>query len=129
MIATAALLVILAGAAWLGIVGITCIVSPERAREGLAAMGSTWRIQLGEHIPRAIVGVAMVAHAPLSKASLPMEIAGWFIFASSVVILLLPMRWHHAYAVWWAERIPLAAYRIFAVPTLAIAVLLAYTTL
>lgn len=119
----------MAGAAWLAFVAILCFVSPERARQGLAAMGGSWRIQLGEHIPRAIVGVAMVIRAPLSKAPLPMEVAGWFIVASSVVILLLPMRWHHAYAVWWAERIPLIAYRLFALPTLAIAVLLAYITL
>jgi hypothetical protein len=31
--------------------------------------------------------------------------------------------------VWWSERIPLLAFRLLALPTLAMAVLLAYITL
>lgn len=129
MITLAALAVVLLGAAWLGVVGIVCLLSPERARAGLAHMGSNWRVQLGEHIPRAIVGGAMVLHAPLSKAPAVFEIAGWFILASSILILLVPMRWHNAYAVWWAQRIPLAAYRLLAMPTVGLGVLLAYAAL
>lgn len=124
-----ALLVALAGSGWLALVGLVCLLCPERARRGLASMGSDWRWQLGEHIPRAIVGFAMVLRAPLSKAPVPFEIGGWFLAATSILILLLPMRLHHRYAVWWAERIPLAAYRLLAPPTLALAVLLAYITL
>ena len=129
MIVAAALLVVLAGAAWLALVAVVCLLRPGRARQSLAAMGSNWRWQLGEHIPRAMVGFAMVLRAPLSKAPLPFEIAGWFLIASSILILAVPMRWHNRYAVWWAERIPLAAYRLLALPTLALAVLLAYITL
>ena len=124
-----ALLVVLAGAAWLGIVGVVCLVHPERARQGLAQMGANWRIQLGEHIPRAIMGAAMVLRAPAAKAPAVFEVAGWFILASSIVILLLPMRWHNAYAVWWAVRIPLAAYRALAAPTIGFAGALAWAAL
>lgn len=129
MIALAALAVVLLGAAWLAVVGIFCLLSPESARAALARMGSNWRFQLGEHIPRAIVGWAMVLHAPLSKAPTVFEVAGWFILASSILILLLPMRWHNAYAVWWAQRIPLAAYRMLAMPTVGLGALLAYAAL
>ena len=129
MIALAALAVVLLAAGWLGVVGMVCILSPEKARAGLAHMGSNWRIQLGEHIPRAIAGGAMVLHAPLSKAPAVFEIAGWFILASSILILLVPMRWHNAYAVWWAQRIPLAAYRVLAMPTVGLGALLAYAAL
>ncbi|UIP07552.1 hypothetical protein LY632_03895 [Erythrobacter sp. SDW2] len=129
MIGTAALLVVLTGAAWLALVALVCLARPHRAREGLASMGSNWRWQLGEHVPRAIVGLAMVLRAPLAKAPHLLEIGGWFLVASSILILAVPMRWHNRYAVWWAERIPLAAYRLLALPTLAMAVLLAYITL
>ena len=129
MIALAALAVVLLGAAWLAVVGMVCLLTPERARVALAHMGSNWRVQLGEHIPRAIVGWAMVLHAPLSKAPAVLEIAGWFILASSILILLVPMRWHNAYAVWWAQRIPLAAYRVLARPTVGMGALLAYAAL
>ena len=126
MIALAALAVVLLGAAWLAVVGIVCLLLPERARAALARMGSNWRVQLGEHIPRAIAGGAMVLHAPLSKAPTVFEVAGWFILASSILILLLPMRWHNAYAVWWGQRIPLAAYRVLAMPTVGLGALLTY---
>jgi len=129
MIGMAALIVVLAGAAWLAFVALACLFRPERARQSLAAMGSNWRWQLGEHIPRAVVGLAMVMRAPLSKAPEVLSIGGWFIVATSILILLVPMRWHNTYAVWWAERIPLAAYRLLSLPTLAMAVLLAYITL
>lgn len=129
MIGTAALLIVLAGAAWLALVALVCLLRPERAQQSLAAMGSSWRWQLGEHVPRAIVGFAMVLHAPPSKAPQLLEVGGWFLVASSILILAVPMRWHNRYAVWWAERIPLVAYRLLALPTLAMAVLLAYITL
>lgn len=129
MIALAALAAVLLGAAWLGVVAIVCLFRPERAREGLGQMGANWRMQLGEHIPRAIFGGAMVLRAPLSKAPWVFEAAGWFILASSVVILLLPMRWHHTYAMWWAQRIPLGAYRMLALPTVGLGALLAYAAL
>ena len=121
-----ALPVLFLAAVWLVFVAATCALAPERARSALAALGSTRAIQLGEHIPRAIVGIAMVLRAPLSKYPAPFEFAGWFILASSIAILLAPMRWHNAYAVWWAERIPLAVYRYLCLPTLAMAALLTY---
>ncbi|WP_435416716.1 hypothetical protein WAB17_07385 [Parerythrobacter aurantius] len=124
----AAMLVVLAGAAWLAFVSLVCLFRPERARQALASMGSNWRWQLGEHIPRAIVGLAMILRAPLSKAPAVVEVGGWFLVATSILILLVPMRWHNDYAVWWSERIPLVAYRLLALPTLALAVLLAYIT-
>lgn len=126
MMASAALLVVWSGAGWLVFAGLICAVCPERARTGLAAMGSNWTVQLGEHIPRAIVGLAMVLRAPLSKYPAMFEGAGWFILATSVLILMVPMRWHNSYAVWWARRIPLWLYRILCAPTLAMAALLAY---
>ena len=75
MLSNIALLVVLAGAAWLGIVGVVCLIRPERARQGLAQMGANWRIQLGEHIPRAIMGAAMVLRAPAAKAPAVFEVA------------------------------------------------------
>lgn len=127
--ATAALFIVLAGAGWLAFVSQVCLFRPERAQQSLASMGSNWRWQLGEHVPRAIVGLAMVLRAPLSKAPELLTIGGWFLVATSILILLVPMRWHNHYAVWWSQRIPLVAYRLLSLPTLALAVLLAYITL
>lgn len=129
MIALAALAVVLLGAAWLVFVAAVCAMRPDAARDGLARMGANWRMQFGEHVPRAVVGAALILRAAHSKAPLLFEVGGWFILASSILILLLPMRWHHAYAVWWADRIPLSVYRLFALPTAAAGAMLAYAAL
>ena len=126
MIQTAALVAIWAGAAWLVFVAAVAAIAPERAREGLAAMGSTVAVNLAEHAPRALVGAAMVVRAPEAAWPTAFAVAGWFIVASSVAILLVPLRWHNGYARWWAARFPALAIRLLAIPALALAAALAY---
>lgn len=120
---------ILIAAGWLAFVSIVCLLAPERAQAALATMGGSGAIQFGEHIPRAIAGIAFVVRASESKAPDLFWIGGWFIVISSVIIMLAPRDWHHAYARWWAERIPLWFYRIAALPTLSGAAAIAYAAL
>jgi hypothetical protein len=120
---------ILIAAGWLAFVGATCLLSPDKARRGLASMGSTPAIQFGEHIPRAIVGIAFIVRADEAKAPALFLIGGWFLLATSVAIVLAPRAWHHAYALWWADRIPLWSYRMMALPTLSAAAAIAYASL
>ena len=126
MIQLLALGCILLAAGWLALVAMVCLVSPDRARAGLASMGSTAAIQFGEHIPRAVVGAAFVIRAAESKAAMLFSVFGWFLLGSSLIIMLAPRAWHHAYAWWWADRIPLWFYRAIALPTLFAAVAIAY---
>jgi hypothetical protein len=126
LIQVAALVAIWAGAAWLVFVAGVTLAAPERARAGLAAMGSTVAINLAEHVPRALVGAAMVIRAPEAAWPGMFTAAGWFVVASSVVILAMPLRWHNGYARWWAARLPATAFRLLAIPALALAAVLAY---
>lgn len=126
MIAGAALVVIWAGAAWLVFVAGIAAFAPERARTALAAMGSTAAINWAEHAPRALVGAAMVIRAPEAAWPTTFAAAGWFIVASSAVILAMPLHWHNGYSRWWATRIPVMVIRILAIPALALAGALAY---
>ena len=126
MIQAAALVAIWAGAAWLAFVAAVMVAAPERARAALAAMGGTVAINLAEHIPRALVGAAMVLRAPQAAWPGVFTVAGWFVIASSAAILAMPLRWHNGYARWWAARLPVTAIRILAIPALALAAVLAY---
>jgi len=126
LIEVAALVAIWAGAAWLVFVAAVAALAPDRARAGLAAMGSTVAINWAEHAPRALVGAAMVIRAPEAAWPIAFEVAGWFIVASSVVILLVPLHWHNGYARWWAARFPAAVIRLLAIPAMALAAALAY---
>lgn len=120
---------ILIAAGWLAWVALISLVTPQVARRGLASMGSTPTIQFAEHIPRAAIGIAIIVRAAESKAPIAFTVGGWFLIATSIAIMLAPREWHHAYAKWWAERIPLWFYRLAALPTIAFAGLLAYACL
>lgn len=71
----------------------------------------------------------MIIRASNAKAPALFEIAGWFVLLSSILIMIAPRGWHHAYAKWWADRIPLWAYRLISLPTLFFAGLIAYLSL
>ncbi|WP_336985511.1 hypothetical protein [Altererythrobacter aquiaggeris] len=126
MIQPIALGIVILGAGWLVFVAGLCLAAPERARAALGAMGSTWPVHAVEHVLRATAGAALVIRADLSKFPAAFEIAGWFMVVSSALILILPRRWHHAYAAAWAKRIPLWMYRVLAIPALVLAGALFY---
>ena len=120
---------IVIAAGWLAFAAGVMAFAPALAQRTLASMASTALVHFGEHAARALVGIALVIRADFSKAPLFFEWGGWFIIASSVLIMIAPKRWHRNYALWWAERIPLIAYRLFALPTMLFASWLAYAAL
>jgi len=91
--------------------GVWMLTRPAACRAILAKMGSTPLIHYVEHALRAAVGLAFVGAAEYSRAPDILTYAGWFLVATSILIMLAPRRMHAAYAVWWAERLPLMAYR------------------
>lgn len=99
---------------WLVAVGAAMALRPAYCLQVLALTASTWRVNVTEQGLRLGAGVAMVVRAPLSKLPLLFDIAGWFIIVSSLVLLVLPLRWHAGYAIWWAARLPMSAVRAVA---------------
>lgn len=105
---------VIASGLWLILVAVWMVFRPAASRAVLAKMGSTPLIHFGEHFVRALVGLAFVGAAEYSRAPDIVTYAGWFLVASSILIMLAPRRMHAAYAVWWADRLPLWAYRALA---------------
>ncbi|TAD75202.1 MAG: hypothetical protein EAY70_10815 [Sphingomonadales bacterium] len=110
----AALLVLIAAGGWLVAVGVMMALRPLHALHILSLTASSHRVNLSEQVPRLIAGAAMIIRAEGSKLPLLFEIAGWFIAASSFVLLAVPLAWHSGYAKWWAARIPPPAVRTLA---------------
>lgn len=110
MLAEIARFGVIAAGLWLMLVAGWMAIRPADCRAILAKMGSTPLIHYGEHAVRALAGLCLVGAAEASKAPLILTVAGWFIVVSSIVIALAPRHWHAAYAVWWADRLPLWAY-------------------
>lgn len=105
---------VIASGLWLILVAAWMLARPAACRAVLAKMGSTSLIHYGEHAVRALAGLCLIGAAAASKAPLILTVAGGFIVISSIVIALAPRRWHAAYAVWWADRLPLWTYRTLA---------------
>lgn len=99
---------------WLIGTGVFMALRPERALHVLSRTASTRTINNVEQGLRLSAGVALLLRAPASKLPQSLEVAGWFIVLSSLLLLVLPLRWHAAYACWWADRIAPAAVRAVA---------------
>jgi hypothetical protein len=110
----AAWVVLLAAAGWLVWVGGIMAFRPLLALDLLGRTATTSRINAIEQVPRLIAGAAMMVRAEISRFPDFFLVAGLFIAASSVVLLLIPLRWHNGYAVFWAKRIPPVAVRVIA---------------
>lgn len=91
---------------WLIGLGVFMAVRPRRALDALAAMGSTPVVHFGEMGARVLTGCALALAAPASRLPAAISVIGWFLVVSAVVLMLAPRRWHAAYSVWWARRIP-----------------------
>ena len=99
---------------WLICAGAFMAFRPEAALHVVSLTASTRTINNVEQGLRLLAGLALVVRAPASKFPQAFEVAGWFIILSSAVLLILPLRWHAAYACWWANRLSPAAVHVVA---------------
>jgi hypothetical protein len=111
---TLALIILIVAGGWLVAVGVMMAFRPHYALHVLSLTASSHRVNVSEQVPRLIAGAAMFVRADVSKLPQLFEVAGLFIAASSVVLLVIPLSWHNGYAIWWAKRIPPVAVRAIA---------------
>ena len=129
MISQLAIYGVLLFAAWMGLVGGIMLLAPEGALSILRMAGSTAVINIAEQTLRLSFGVALIGAAQLSRFPEAFTWIGAFIVVSSLVILAVPRRWHHGYALWWAERLAPVVVRFLAPVSLLIAALLVYAVM
>lgn len=99
---------------WLICVGAFMALLPNNALRVLRLTASNRTVNNSEQGLRLLAGLALVLRSPASKLPEIFEIAGWFIILSSLVLLVLPLRWHAAYAIWWADQFKPATVRFIA---------------
>jgi hypothetical protein len=90
---------------WLIGTGAFMALRPGRALQILSLTASTRTINNVEQGLRLSAGLALILRASASKLPHLFEVAGWFTVLSSLILLVLPLRWHSAYACWWADRL------------------------
>lgn len=99
---------------WLICIGGFMALLPDNALRVLRLTASTRTVNNSEQVLRLIAGLAFLLRSPASKLPEVFEIAGWFIILSSLALLVLPLSWHSAYAIWWADRFNPATVRLLA---------------
>ena len=120
-----ALIAVAAAGLWLVGVAVMMALRPRYCLQLFEKMSanlerSNWRLQFTEQGLRVLAGVALIVRAPASKLPLVFEVAGWLLVATSLLIMVAPIRWHGAYGRWWAGRIaPLAIRVLSPVPMMA----------
>ena len=105
-----ALIVVAAASLWLVGVAFLMAMRPRYCLHLLERMTanlerSNWRLQFTEQGLRVLAGLALIVRAPASKLPLVFDVAGWLLVATSMLIMVAPIRWHGAYGALWVKRL------------------------
>ena len=95
-------------------VGLLMFIKPGKALEYLSKAGSTNLINYLEITIRMLPAFCLVIYAPYSRYPIPFSTLGWFMIGTSLVLYAIPRRFHHKYALFWAERFKTTHVRILA---------------
>ncbi len=112
ILAAISLVVVVIAGLWIAAIGVGMMTMPERMRRGLAMMASTQRINVAELSLRIVVGIALIGRTNFAKFPDFFAYGGGFLIVSAIILLVIPLRWHSGYAVWWSERLSLSAIRL-----------------
>ncbi|GJL93797.1 MAG: hypothetical protein DHS20C05_02020 [Hyphococcus sp.] len=114
---------------WLFAVSLLMIFRPQLALYYLSKMASTNLINYTELSLRMIVGFVFWFSAASSKFPEVFEVAGVFLMITAVILMLIPRRWHAAYAVWWSKKLTPAMLKMSAPFSIAAGVFVIYAVL
>jgi len=98
MIATLGGWVVIASLAYLLVLGLVCLFAPARGRAFLGSFVSSFRAHLLELGLRIVAGLAFVVQADQCRWPLVFQGLGGVLIVSSLVLLVLPWRWHQRFA-------------------------------
>jgi hypothetical protein len=130
-----ALMVVAAAGLWLVGVAFLMALRPRYCLHLFEKMSvdllgrSNWRLQFTEQGLRVLAGMALIARAPASKLPLVFEVAGWLLVATSLLIIVAPIRWHGAYGTWWVKRLSPLVIRVLSPVPAAIGAGMIYAAL
>ncbi len=88
---------------YLILAGLIMLFKPEKARSILRKAGSTNLINYAELSLRMVPAVGLILSAEYSKFELFFKLLGWFMFISSIIIMIIPRQMHHQYSIKSAE--------------------------
>lgn len=91
-------MIVVASGVWLLGLGIACLFVPQQAGRFLSGFASNARVHVLEQALRLVAGTGFVLFAPRMAFPWVFEILGWILIGTSVMLLLIPWRWHQRFA-------------------------------
>ena len=114
---------------WLIGVSLFMMTKPQTALVYLGKMASTNLINYTEITIRIIVGIAFVVFASHSRFPMMLEVFGWILVVTSLVLYFIPRKWHSAYAVFWSKKLTPLMTRLAGLIGLAAGIFLLYAAI
>ncbi len=113
----ASIIVLLAGLYLIGLAAVA-LIAPERAKSFLSSFAGSAYAHYVELGLRLVTGAAFVIYSPDMKFSVIFLVFGWVLIVTTIVLIVLPWRWHHRFASW---SVPIATRHmpLFALGSLA----------
>ncbi len=96
------------------IAGLIMLFNPSKAREILRKAGSTNLINYGEITLRLLIAIAIILYADLSKYPDALNILGWFMLVTALILYAVPRKLHHYFSLQCAEILKPLYFRILA---------------
>jgi hypothetical protein len=93
-----ALAVIVLAASFLIGLGAASFLTPKLASEFLDSFAGSAGAHLAEMVIRLLVGWALVVQSPKMLYPFAFTLFGWVLVITSVLLLLIPWRWHRKFA-------------------------------
>ncbi len=75
------------------------------ALKALRRFASTNLINYSELTLRLIAGLGLVGLAQHTDHARILQIGGGFLAVTAIILMLIPRKWHHAYALYWADKL------------------------
>ena len=98
-------LIVIAFGIWMIGVSVLIYKRPDVAISALRKFASTHLINYTELGFRLCVGLGFIGLAPQTNYPNALKYVGVFFVISALILILIPRAWHHAYALWWADKL------------------------
>lgn len=107
--------------------GIVMFLKPRKAQNILNMAASNNTINYVEISLRMIPAMALIVYADSSKHPEILKLLGWFMLLTSVILFIIPRKWHYNYSQKWAGIIKPLYFQIISPFSMLFGALILYT--
>lgn len=109
------------------VAGGIMLMKPQIARSTLRKAGSTNFINYAEITLRMVPAIGLILVAETSRFTEVLKIFGWFMLITSLLLYLVPRKWHHAFSNQCADVLKPLYFQFIAPFSFLIGILIIYS--